>query len=60
MHAYVQGFPTNATQSETLWGNDSTFVVISQGVPGEVTPPGGTGPLLEYYAHNYQILRPTH
>jgi hypothetical protein len=58
MHAFVSGFPTNATQTETFWGNDNTQVVISQGVPGEATPPGGTGPLLEYYAHNYTILRP--
>jgi hypothetical protein len=58
MHGFLYDFPAGATQSETLWGTSNTAVQL-QPVPGEQLPPGGTGPLFEYYPHNYQILRPT-
>ncbi len=59
MHAWTSGFPTNATVSETYWGNDNTAVAIPSGIPNQPQPPGGTGPLLEYAGHNYLVLRPT-
>jgi hypothetical protein len=58
MHTYVSGFPLNATQSETLWGTDNTEVQIPSNLPDQPAPAGGTGPIFEYYAHNYTILRP--
>jgi hypothetical protein len=58
MHAYLAGFAQNATQSETYWGTDNTAVTIPAGIPDQPQPPGGTGPLFEYYPHNYQVLRP--
>jgi hypothetical protein len=57
MHAYLSGFPQNATEAETLWGNDNSEVTLTSG-PDQPAPPGGTGPIFEYYAHNYTILRP--
>ncbi len=57
IHGFLIGFPDNATQAESYWGNDPTAVSVSS-LPGEPAPASGTGPLFEYFAHNYQILRP--
>jgi hypothetical protein len=59
LHTYLVGFPNNATQTESYWGNDNSAVTIPAGIPDQPQPPGGHGPLLEYYGHNYQVLRPT-
>jgi len=58
LHAYLSGFPENATRTETLWGADSSEVPIPSNLPYQPAPPHGTGPPLQYYAHNYTILRP--
>ncbi len=59
IHTFTVGFPNNATQSETLWGTDNSEVTIPPGLPDQPQPDmQGTGPILEYYAHNYTILRP--
>lgn len=58
LHAFLYDFPSGATQSETLWGTDNAQVALTS-LPGEDAPDSGTGPLFEYYAHNYQLLRPT-
>jgi hypothetical protein len=59
LHTYLAGFPQNATLSETLWGNDNSEMTMPTDLPSyDPPPPSGTGPLLEYYAHNYTVLRP--
>jgi hypothetical protein len=58
MHAWTVGFPPNAIQTESNWGNDNSQVQLTA-TAGQTLPPGGTGPLFEYYAHNYTVIRPT-
>jgi hypothetical protein len=58
MHGFLYNFPADATQTESLWGLSNTAVQLTS-LPGEPAPASGTGPLFEYYPHNYQILRPT-
>ena len=56
---FLLGFPAGQVwvASETLWATDNGVVPLTS-TQFETAPPGNTGPLSTYYAHNWQIFRP--
>ena len=57
MVPFLYNFPAGSAQSRTHWGTDPKAVAIV-GSASSPPPPGGTGPISEYFPTNVTILRP--
>jgi hypothetical protein len=54
---FLLGFPDGSAVDDSFWGTDNGAVTLTP-VPYETMPPGGKGPLSEFYPRAVRILRP--
>jgi hypothetical protein len=57
-HTFLRGFPASAVTDDEYWDTSSTAVAPITGILGEPAPPGGAGPVWEYYPRQVYVLLP--
>jgi hypothetical protein len=56
MGTYLFQFPQDSTTAETIWGTEQNVPI--KGSQYDPPPPGGMGPVFEYYPREVRVIRP--